>query len=231
MSAKSKQVQAKSTSNQAPANELDLAKVMQSFSQNDVMAFAKKLDAAFDERKRFEISRVEGGSADLSIVKKLNKAHAKLSMPHLLRAMMALKTDPAFVNHSHSKDGNGPRFNIYAIDKAVDILNAIAGTKIGNKINLAMLRSMVLLEGKGSAMTSELAKLSVSAQMRSQNPLAKEIIRHTVAPVTASTQTSSTFRILQALGLVVNTGTKNAANYNFAKSPEAEAFKRLLIAA
>jgi hypothetical protein len=223
----------KSKSVKAPAgviNTFDLKEVMAKFTTIEVTGFAEKLDAAFVDRKRFEISKVEGGTENLSIVKKLDKVQKKLALPNLLRAMMALKVDPNFVNHSFSKDGNGPRFNIYAIDKAVDILNAIAGAKVANKVNLAQLKSMISLGDTGMSRT--LAQAACSSTMRLESKAtAEKLTRHIVSPVTAPTQVSSTMRILQALGLVVNKGTGRDSLYAFNDTQEARAFKDLLAAA
>lgn len=230
MSKKSSSAQAPASSTPSQAPQFDIKSAMAKFTNAQVIAFQARLEAAFTERKQFEISRVDGGNADLSVVQKLNRYQQPLMLPNVIRAMMALEVDPGFVNHSFSKDGTGARFNIYAIDKAGKILKFIAGAaQLTNQTLLADLKALV----KFDAITRNQAKAALSKEIRAPNdPVIKDLeFRHRVAPTTAPTQVSSNFRILQALGLAENKGDARSPVYSFAQTPQAQAFKGLLIAA
>ncbi|WP_276122692.1 hypothetical protein [Pararhizobium qamdonense] len=207
------------------------ADAVKAHPDDQAQAFALAIGAAFDERVAFEISRTASGSADMPKVKKLNNYRAKLALPSLAKVMMELGKTPAFINATQGKDTGGDRFNIYAIDKAVDIVRALSGVqKLDNKHNIAIAKSMQIFEDAGATFTAEMALCAASDKIRSQDPNAKLLRRHTVAKATAGTQASSTLNALMALGLIINTGTKRAGTYVFAKTNQAQAFKELLTA-
>ncbi len=205
------------------------ADALKAIPEEDAKAFALKVAAEFDSRVQFEISRSITGSADMPKVKKLNAYRAKLALPSMAKVMMELGTEPTFINQRQGKEENGDRFNIYAIDKVIDFVRALAGQqKLANGHNIAIAKSMLIFEEAGVTFTSEMAMCAASDKIRSQDPNVKLLRRHTVAKGTAGTQTSSSLNALMALGLVVNTGTKRAGVYQFANTNQARAFKELL---
>jgi hypothetical protein len=232
----SKNKQAQAQSNQAPAGQQSsenqayiFADALKAIKEDDAKAFALTIAAAFDERTQFEISRAANGSADMPKVKKLNGYRAKLAMPSMAKVLIELGKTPAFINEHQGKEATGDRFNIYAIDKAIDIVRALSGAqKLSNAPNIAIAKSLLNLEEKNLTMSSELATCAVSDKIRSQDPNVKLLRRHTVDKSTAGTQASSSLNALMALGLVINKGTKRAANYAFTATKQAEAFKELL---
>ena len=217
----------------ATSNDVQAAYIftdaLKAHADEDANAFAFAMAEQFDERVQFEITRTVSGSADMPKVKKLNAYRAKLAVPSLAKVMMELKIAPAFINSTHSKDASGDRFNIYAIEKAIDLVRALAqSVKPSNPSNLAITRSLLNFEEAGAQFTAEMALCAASDKIRSQDSNVKLLKRHTLDKNTAGTQASSTLRALQALGLIINTGTKRAATYVFANTNQAEAFKELL---
>lgn len=202
---------------------------LKAHSDDDAKAFALKIGAAFDERVQFEISRKSTGSADMPKVKKLNGYRAKLALPSMAKVLMELNTSEAFINLRSGKEASGDRFNIYAIDKAIDFVRALSGAqKLDNAVNIAIGKSLLILQEAGHALTGEMAQCAASDKIRSQDPNVKLLRRHNVDKTTAGTQASSTLNALMALGLVKNTGTKRAASYVFANTNQANALKELL---
>jgi hypothetical protein len=215
-----------STENQAAYIFADALKV---HSDDDAKAFALTIGAAFDERVQFEITRTATGSADMPKVKKLNGYRNKLAMPSLAKVMMELGKTPDFINARSGKEADSDRFNIYAIDKVIDFVHALAGQKkLANAHNIAIGKSMLNVLDAGAAFTGELAMCAASDKIRSQDPSIKLLRRHNVDKGTAGTQASSTLNAMMALGLIINTGTKRAASYVFANTNQATAFKELL---
>lgn len=198
-------------------------------TEDDAKAFALAIGAGFDERVQFEITRTSSGSADMPKVKKLNAYRAKLALPSMARVMMELKTAPGFMNARNGKDVSGDRFNIYAIDKLIDVVRALGGVaKLANAHNVAIAKSMLNFEEAGVTFTAEMAQCAASDKIRTQDPNAKLLRRHNVDKSTAGTQASSTLNALMALGLIIKTGTRTAASYAFATTDQAKAFKELL---
>ncbi len=205
------------------------ADAIKAHSDDDAKAFALVIGEQFDSRVQFEITRKANGSADMPKVKKLNGYRAKLATPSMAKVMMELKASPAFINARHGKEEGGDRFNIYAIDKLVDFVRALSGyAKLSNAINIAIAKSMLLMEEAGVSFTGEMALCAASDKIRSQDPNVKLLRRHNVDKGTAGTQASSSLNALMALGLVVNTGTKRAGVYQFANTNQAHALKELL---
>ncbi|OCP21933.1 MULTISPECIES: hypothetical protein [unclassified Ensifer] len=202
---------------------------LKAHGDDEAKVFALKIGAAFDERVQFEISRKASGSADMPKVKKLNSYRGKLALPSMAKVLMELKISEMFINTRQGKETDGDRFNIYAIDKVIDFVRALAGQqKLSNAHNVAIAKSMLIFEENGKTFTGEMAMCAASDKIRSQNPDAKLLRRHNVDKSTAGTQASSTLNALMALGLVKNTGTKRAATYVFANTNQAKAFKELL---
>ncbi|BCH68030.1 MULTISPECIES: hypothetical protein [Rhizobium/Agrobacterium group] len=112
------------TSNENQAAYI-FADALKAHSDDDAKAFALKIAAEFDARVQFEISRASNGSADMPKVKKLNGYRAKLALPSLAKVMMELGKGPEFINTRLGKEDSGDRFNIYAIDKAIDFVRAL----------------------------------------------------------------------------------------------------------
>lgn len=225
--------QSKNTPAAPQSNDVQAAYIfseaLKAHSDDDAKAFALKLGASFDERVQHEISSHINGTADLPIVKKLNKYRARLALPSIAKVFMETSTTPAFVNTTRQKEAGGKRFNIYAVEKMIDIVEALSGAKkVTNAHNLAIGKSMINFEEAGASFTGEMALCASSKEIRSQDPNVKLLNRYIVAKQTAGTQSSSTLNAMQALGLIINKGTKRAASWVFADTDQARAYKELL---
>ncbi|TDW20444.1 hypothetical protein EV128_12574 [Rhizobium azibense] len=206
-----------------------LADALKAIDDDAAKAFALTIGAAFDSRVQFEITRKPNNTADMPKVKKLNSYRAKLALPSMAKVLMALKITPDFINSRQTKEEDGDRFNIYAIDKLVDLVRFLAGQqKLSNAHNVAIGKSMLTFEEHKAPFTGEMAMCAASDKIRSQDPNVKLLRRHNVDKGTAGTQASSTLSAMQALGLIKNVGTKRAASYVFATTEQAGAFKELL---
>lgn len=213
------------------ADAYDFQKVAASYSTAQVMAYADKVKAAFDDRSRFELTRSATPAAGKPILEKLSKRQAAMSQPNIVRAMMALGVDPNFINGTKSKDGNGSRFNVYAIDKAIKLAGyMMLADKIPGVLK-ACLKSMVNFKEAGEVFTREFAEAAVCDKIRLENSAgAKLLMRHTVDKNTASTQTSSNMRVLEAFGLIVSKGSNRSATYEFADTDQAKSLQQLVAA-
>jgi ribosomal protein L28 len=221
----------KSKSTQATqSNKLeayDFKQAMMAHTSDQMQAFELALNAAIDDRVRFEMTRKASTSGNEPIVGKLNKFRKSISHD-AMRAMLELGVDPNFINHTLSKDGAGQRFNIYAAMKAIKIVEAIIGVDKMAQVTFATLKSMINFKDAGEKFTGELAGAAVSDKIRLQTSAVKLLHRHTVSKATVSTQKSSDFRVLQALNLVVNKGAARSPVYEFANTNQAQAVQSLL---
>lgn len=214
-----------------PIEAYDFKKAMARFKTEEVVAYADKLKASFDKRIKFEMTSSASGSADLPIVQKLNKRLEQMLIPDVTRGMMEIGVDADFINHTTSKDGNGKRFNVYAIDKAIKLVKLMIGTDTVPPVLMACLKSMVNFKAAGETFTRAFAEAAVCNKIRlEQTPASKLLVRHTVDKATSSTQASSNMRVLAALGLVKVTGGARSASYEFADTNQAKHLEQLVAA-
>ncbi len=213
------------------ADAYDFQKAAARFTHDQVVEYAAKVKLAFDERSRFELTRTASGAAGKPILEKLSKRQAAMSQPNVIRAMMELGVDPNFINGTKSKDGNGSRFNVYAIDKAIKIAQFLMlADKLPGVLN-ACLKSMVNFKEAGEVFTRTFAEAAVCDKIRLESSAgAKLLMRHTVDKNTASTQTSSNMRVLEAFGLIVSKGSNRNATYEFADTNQAKSLQQLVAA-
>jgi hypothetical protein len=226
---KSKNVQA--PAGQGKLEEYAFKTAAGRYTTQQVMEYAAKVKAAFDDRIKFEITSSPSGSANLPIVEKLNKRLETISLPDVTRGLMELGADPNFINHTMSKDGNGARFNIYAIDKAIKLVKFLMSTDKVPAVLFACLKSMINFKAAGETFTREFAEAAVCDKIRLEPSAgAKLLMRHTVDKSTASTQTSSNMRVLASLGLIKVNGSARAASYEFADTDQAKYLQKLVAA-
>lgn len=200
----------------------DWTSLFQKVTADEITKFADDLTMAFAERIVFERSKPAGGDG---IVAKLESALKRLQREGNVKALIVAKVKPSFVNESHNK---GSRYNVYAVDKLVDLTSALAGGTIGNKINAAIVQSLAACEKHNIPFGGETALAAVSNKIRIAGELNDILFRHNVDQSTASTQKSSTLKALQTLGAVKNVSTGRAGVYRLNQTP---ASRRLLEAA
>lgn len=180
---------------------------------------------AFDERALFEAAK-NGDNANIQ--KTLKSARSLICTKAAAAVMVATNVDPSVLNRERHSNS---RYNVYAYGKLADLIKALNGGGIGNAINNAVLRSMVALKKGGHAFTTEVGKAAVSKQIHITGPVKNLLVRHTVAPSTASTQLSSTMQAAETLGIVKRIGSAKASTWEFADTPQARKIETMLAAA
>lgn len=229
MSKAQKTVQAKQ--GQAKIEAYDFKTSAARFTADQVTEYAAKINKAFDDRIKFEITRSSSGSANAPIVDKLNKRLEAMSHPDVIRGMMELGANADFINDTMSKDGAGSRFNVYAIDKAIKLVKFLMATDKVPAVLFACLKSMVNFKAAGEVFTREFAEAAVCDKIRLEASAgAKLLYRHTVDKNTSSTQTSSNMRVLAALGLIQVKGSARNATYEFADTDQSKHLQQLVAA-
>lgn len=189
------------------------------------LEMAKKVNAAYADRETFETAKNPTGE---SIHKNLEKSRAKLAMPSAAAFLLAAEVDPDFINHSVN---DGSRYNVYAADKLADLVAGLRDGVIRNAINNAITRSLFAFKVAGHPFTSDMAKAAASKQYPVKEKALRDLlIRHTVSPSVASTQTSSTMTALQTLGIVRNTGSVKHPVYELMDTPATARLKEVLAA-
>ena len=191
--------------------------LMAGVDANMIAEMASKVAREFDDRATFE-RRMRPNNE--SIQKTLAKSRAKLIQAHITQAMFAANVAPNFVNRSLAAD---KRYNVYAIEKAADLLATLAGkAQLNNAINRAIVKSMIAFRASGVAFTGNSADAATSDKIKVENGTAKLLTRHTVSASTAPTQSSSTMNALETLGIVRNTGTFRQPVYELTALPQTE---------
>lgn len=186
-------------------------------------ATAAEIGAALDERMAFEKSKNND-----HIQKTLAKSRARLAMPTPAAFLLAANVDVNFVNRSLN---DGKRYNVYAIEKVADLVNALDKGVIRNAINNAVCRSLFQFRAANEAFTGEMAKAAASDKIRVEPRLAKLLVRHTVSASTAPTQASSTMNALETLGIVANKGSVKHPVYELTDSVQTSRLEEVLKAA
>lgn len=211
------------TKDDAPA---DFDELIAALSKPMVEEKAEQILDAFDDR----IANEEFKDPDnLSIVKNLKKYRSKLGLLSSAAVMLACAVDEGFINRSLNA---GSAYNVYAIDKVADIVQALNGAPLNNAINNAVMRSMFKFRAAGEVFTGEMAKAAASCNIRGVTPsLNKHLVRYTVSPSTAPTQASSTMSALQTLGIVVNKGSQKLPVYELTDTPATRQLEKVLLAA
>ena len=162
---------------------------------------------AYEDAKNAESSNVSS-----HIIKAFNIDHATLKTKHKQTYFDALieqqfLTDFDFINNSVKSNA---RFNVYALQKAAAKINAVAQRKLLNAASLhnkfCIASVLTCLQNRDKETFSfdrkhALSMLSKACQFESvaRSDLAQKF---DVAATTASTQVSSSFRVLEALNIL-----------------------------
>lgn len=216
----------------APAAEpqssetLEFDRVTSSYTEAEVVAMAHKAVAAIDTRCAFEKDKK---GEDANIQRTLKKCRAVMTSKRAARVMLACNVDPEVMNRTVHE---GARYNVYAIGKLGDAVFGLSGGVIANAINLAIMRSLFRFRAAGLTFTGEMAKAACSAQIRvADTALRNALVRHTVAPSTAPTQSSSTMQALETLGIVKREGSSRNPTYTLTETPQVAKLEKVLAAA
>lgn len=199
--------------------------LLANIAEADKLKKAQAIGAAFDDRLAFLAKDKPG---NLNQPKTLTKYRAKLAMPSKAAALIVTGTDEEFINRSTSGDS---RYNVYAIDKLIDVVNALTGGQLGNKVNQAILKSMVNFKKAAIPFDGRMAQAATSDKITVTDKKMRDLLnRHDVAASTASTQTSSTMSALQTLGIVINKGSAKFPIYELTDTPASQKVQKLLAA-
>lgn len=151
----------------------------------------------------------------------------KMTTLPLAAVLAATDIDPAFINREIAA---GKRFNVYAIDKVNDILTRLETGHGRNEINAAVMRSLFKFRAAGVPFTGPMAVAAASDKVKVEKAMEKLLVRYTVSPATAPTQSSSTMNALQTLGVVVNRGTAKFPVWVLTDTPQTRRLEEVLAA-
>lgn len=180
--------------------------------------------AAFESRLAFEEAQV---SVSEKMRDNLKTASARLASPALASILSVLDIDMRFVNREVSR---GSRFNVYALQKVVDLVAALSSGIMGNAVNRAVVTSMFMCKEAGMPFNGDLALAAVSDKIRIEPRFAKNLARHTVSQNTASTQKSSTMNALEVLGIATTNHLKGAAEiFTLTDTPQTRRLEEVLM--
>ncbi|MBA8881685.1 hypothetical protein [Phyllobacterium myrsinacearum] len=202
--------------------------IFETFAQDEASINQTRIEVAnaFDERSAFQKAKNPDNE---NIQKTLAKGRAKMIEGAKVAGLLSSGISSGFINRSVS---DGERFNVYAVDKMIDIINALnTGSELSNAINNAICRSLFRFKNAGEKFTTEMALGATSDKIRIQGTLHKMLVRHTVSANTAPTQKSSTIVALETLGIIRNAGTGKAAIYEVLDTPQARRLEEVLMAA
>lgn len=181
-----------------------LAEMLESVTDVDAEAMSHMLAKALDDRADFEERKSADNRNIQRTIKKLRSAVARKTVGRLFASLGA---GSDFVNRQ-IREGSG--YNVYAIDKLADLVNGLTGGETKNAVNKAVLQSLFQVQAAGLNFNMETAKMCVSRNYTPKDEAAskarRHLIRHTMAPGTASTQASSTMQALGTLGVVAKDG-------------------------
>lgn len=171
-------------------------------TDGDIAAMQVNLAAAFADRASYERTSNPNNDNIQKTLTKVQKGH----LAHgISKALKAVGVDPNYLNKSEVA---GKRRNVYALEKLQDIIYGAQTGHFKNKINIAVMASLVKLEAAQIAFTGAVAKACASDKMPCEVHLKGLLSRHTVSEATASTQSSSTMTALEDLGVVINNGSQ-----------------------
>jgi hypothetical protein len=139
--------------------------------------------------------------------------------------MIAANQDPNFINRVLM---DGSCYNVYAIGKYADLVDALAGSGMSNAINIAITRTLFAFDKAGLEFNGEMAKAAASDKIRVSAEVARHMIRHTVSASTAPTQASSTMQALQTLGVVAIDGSRKNPKYKLLDNPVTDRLREVV---
>lgn len=208
------------------ADDSEFGKLIATFSDEAVEKKVFEIADCVEARETFEDTK---DSENKSIKRTLKNVRSAFVTKYAARAMLATKTDPAFINRSLH---DGSRYNVYALGKAADLMKGMTNGAVSNAINIACMKTLFKFRDAGVQFTGEIAKACASDKIRiSDTNLKKHLVRHTVSASTAPTQASSTMQAMETLGLVKRSGTAKSPIYELTDHPAVAKLEAQLMAA
>ena len=177
------------------------------------------------QRRQLEI---EKNSYNDNIHRTLKNVEQTMVRPIAAQVLVAASVSPGFIVEQSRE---GEHYNVYAMGKLNDLVDALAGLKLSNAINRAIVRSMFKLRAAGVTISREILECAASDKIRVKDRNIEGLLtRHTVGASTAPTQTSSTLRALETLGIVKVTGTKQNCVVTILDTPQTAALEQVAVA-
>lgn len=215
------------TRKNAREREFKMSKIIERNDAQKIRNLKSSFTRNINERIKFELAKLnmteEEALNDTSAntVKKLRKYQAEMNHDALFAALVELKQDS--FDYMNSSMRANSRCNVYAIEKNVFVAKDYAkvysssSAKKVHENTLAILRNLHAMrdkiEAKQAKFNRSLAYSSLSKFYRHENEDAETIsalvTRRVQAISTASTQTSSTFRLLAALNVCFYSNSDN----------------------
>lgn len=177
------------------------------------------------ERRQIEIAK---NSYNDNIQRTLKNVELTLVRPIAAQVLVAASVSPEFIVEESRA---GENYNVYAMGKLNDLVDALAGLKLSNAINRAIVRSMFKLRDAGVTITRDILECAASDKIRMKDKgIESLLVRHTVGATTAPTQTSSTLRALETLGIVKVSGTKTNSVVEILNTPQTRSLEQVALA-
>ncbi len=192
---------------EAPAARIALVEAFEKVEDGSIAKMMAQTKTAIDDRQSFEDLKDPDNA---NIHRTLKKVRGSLERAFAAKVMVAANQDPNFINRVLM---DGSCYNVYAIGKYADLVDALAGTGMRNAINIAVTRSLFAFAKAGLEFNGEMAKAAASDKIRVSAEVQRHLIRHTVSASTAPTQASSTMQALQTLGIVAIDGSRKNPKY------------------
>lgn len=198
-------------------NQISFADAAKSVEAVRVAEVTGEIQAAFAARAQYEF---DTNALNDNIQKTLAKITKGMTTDGIVRALVvATEGATGFINTQEVKN---KRRNVYALDKARDLLYGAVTGHLKNAINIAILKSLKAMTATGRPFGMVAAKASASDKVAVDSTLKSLLTRHTVSEATAPTQASSTMTALEDLGVVKNTGTRQQPVWELVNGPLTE---------
>lgn len=214
---------------QAPAptdpEPLSFDQLMSEVPEDAITSTMNLMKTRIAERRQME---VEKDSYNDNIHRTLKNVEQTLVRPRAAQVLVAASVSPDFIIEGSR---GGENYNVYAMGKLNDLVDALAGLKLSNKINVALVRTMFALRRNGRIVTRELLECAASDKIKVKDTTVLPFMtRHSVGASTAPTQTSSTLRALATLGIVKVTGRSASAVVEIIDTPQTAALEAVALA-
>lgn len=198
--------------------EGDIHQMRKSVDGKTVEKIRAEVTAQFDQRTKFH---ADNDPHNTNIQKNLAKYRQQFSSPHTAGVIAACKMEVSFINRV--KRGE-QCFNVYSVEKVSKLINQIVLGVANNAYNDAIFKSMWNFMKAKVPFTTEAAKAAISDQIAVKDKQIKALlVRHNVKPGTASTQSSSSLRAMEVLGIVRNAGTEGRQVWVLNDNPQTRA--------
>lgn len=216
------------TSNQAEEleeeqNDQDFESLRNSVSETRMKEMHSRLEAAFATRASYEREKNQNNDKIQTTISKLTK---KMEAAGMVKTAVVSDFDVSQINKMEQKNA---RRNVYAIEKSVATLYFAATGHGLSPVHAAVIASLVRCADVKLDFTYKVAKAAVCDKEPIDTCYLPYLRRHTVSTNTVVTQTSSSMKSLEDLGIVKEIDGKYVLqNTLLAKQVVAQARKMLM---